>query len=794
MHSQIKCLFLIIALSLTSWAQSGVGGNSGIGGNSGLQTTGFNSVFPATYYVSTSGSDTNTGAFSSPYASVGKAQTSLRSLPCTAPHTVYIRNGTYYGTALTFTSLDSYTATCPVTYQSYPGETAVLSAGRQLTGWTQVTTGTCAPAHALGNTCWQTTIPNTSNYFETLFYNGNRRMRPRIYASAGALQGTGYAHVSCTSSAPNYPNCATGSLSNNLTYSTADATAIAAIDSGSISQGHVELTAFDKWTAQISIISSITTGSKTIALTCTTSGNCPPFLSSDGPGPPYTNGFRFTIENFKAGLQFPGQWFLDTSTSPNWTISYVSNSGENPPTDTIVAGNNPSVIQTTAGSGVTISNTSFIGLQFMHDNVTIPATGYVSRQNDPNLSGALVQCNGCVDVIFAGDVFAHTTGTALQFTGSSSADQVGILTSGNAFFDAGAYPIQLGVTPSATSCSGSCADSSVPNNITVTQNWIDYNSRFFPSADGIMFGLTNHDTITNNDIGYGYDKGIEGCLPTNNCAQGSTSLHNMYVANNHIHNIGQGVMTDLAAIYMATTGSTNVLANNLLHDVNGSAIQGDTMDTGVHGVYLDGFTCCIFVQNNVIYRVMGDLVHMNHGPQSASSQNTITNNILVNTANYPSAPAKGCVGIQTPNVSYLSYIYTHNICSQDQTASKFGNAGTGPPSSGTAAQQQFVQNLYSFAGTPSFNVAGSQVNFAAWQGTYGEDTTGTISTNPGFKAPSPCANTIPQPTCDNFTFTNGTGPGFGFVYTPETYGPTVTIAIPVIAPTFPEATLPVTSF
>ena len=795
--------FLILGiLSGTLIAQSGIGGSAGFGGAAGIQGNGTTPITPATYYVATNGNDTTgTGSYTAPFATINKAALSLRSLPCTSAHTVLLLGGTYYGTSWTPTSADAPGTGCPVTYANYPMQTPILSGGLLLPSgsipsWTQVTTGTCGPAHALSNLCWQTTIPNTSNYPERLYYNGQPRFRPRIYATAAALQGAGtgtgpgYAHVSCAGAAGT--NCAT-TLSNNFTYSSADSTAIATVDTSSINAGHVEITAFNKWTASIQLVATITTGTRTITTTCTTAANCPEFNASDGPGPVYGNGYRFIVENYKAGLKFPGQWYIDTTTGGgNWTISYVANSGENPNTDTVVIGQNVEMINTTVTSGTySLQNTTFSGIQFEHDNYTLPATGYASRQLDPNLTSALVQCNACKNVTFTGAVFAHTTATALQFTGASTLNTV----TNSAFYDIGAYPVQLGLAASASGCAPSCTDSTVPNHKTVTQSFFEYNDRFFPSADGIMLGLTNNNTVSFNDIGYAYDKGVELCEPS--CTSGSTSPHDNTITNMNIHNIAQGVMTDLAGVYIASATATgNILENSLIHDVTGSAVNGDTLDAGVHGAYLDGTTGNVTVQNNVIYRVIGNLVHMNQGPQASGQQNTITNNILVNTANVPSGNG-ACVGIQKPDASVKSYVYSHNICSQNLAASNLVNWGTGPPSSGSTAQQQFISNVYSFSGsTPRFNVngVGSGVAFSAWQATYGEDTAGSISANPGFVAPNACTNTIPTPTCDNFTFTNGTGPGFGFVYSAQQYGPTLTIAVPVIPPTFPEATLPVSQF
>jgi autotransporter-associated beta strand protein len=90
---------------------------------------------PATsYYVATNGSDANTGSISAPFLTLECARNAIRTngLP-TGGVTVYLRGGTYFRTnTFVLTNLDSGTMTSPVIYASYPGETAVLSAGKPI--------------------------------------------------------------------------------------------------------------------------------------------------------------------------------------------------------------------------------------------------------------------------------------------------------------------------------------------------------------------------------------------------------------------------------------------------------------------------------------------------------------------------------------------------------------------------------------------------------------------------------------------------------------------------------------
>jgi hypothetical protein len=97
---------------------------------------------PATCYVDpVRGSDTSPGTIGSPFQTLPVARDWLRGAG--AGSTCVLRGGVYYpalpstlapqGGVLTFDARDSHT-----TYQAYPGETPIISAGIPITGWQQV--------------------------------------------------------------------------------------------------------------------------------------------------------------------------------------------------------------------------------------------------------------------------------------------------------------------------------------------------------------------------------------------------------------------------------------------------------------------------------------------------------------------------------------------------------------------------------------------------------------------------------------------------------------------------------
>ncbi|WP_343234998.1 PDZ domain-containing protein [Streptomyces sp. SID10853] len=124
-------------------------------------------------YVSVSGSDRNSGLSTrAPLLTLAAAQVSARKASRTGhPVHVWVRGGTYHLAAtLKLGAADSGTASAPVTYSSYPGERAVLSGGRRVTGrWT-------ADRH---NSAIRVTDIGAHRKIDGLFVGGTRQVLAR---------------------------------------------------------------------------------------------------------------------------------------------------------------------------------------------------------------------------------------------------------------------------------------------------------------------------------------------------------------------------------------------------------------------------------------------------------------------------------------------------------------------------------------------------------------------------------------------------------------------------------------
>jgi hypothetical protein len=364
------------------------------------------------FYVATTGSDANTcRTILSPCLTIAGAQTKLRAvLPGAGqarPWIVQVSGGTYELTApLIFTAADSGGSVANnVTWQAAPGQTAVISGGRNLSsGWTDVG-GIWEATHAdLQRGTW-----NPRNFW----VNDERRFRPRNPGFAGYLALDNYGVVG---------NAPANKL-NQFVYAGTD------VDAAMVNPTDAEVMSFAVWSAEHLRIAGINAGTKTITTTGWLSGNQTiNHIYGTTPDSP-TPGSRYFIENVFENLATQdGTFYVDRSYSSGTflgKLKYNAQIGETINTMRMVAPVLDTIMfVTNANDGAaTVNNITFKGLHFAHTDMRPPTNGAFGAQGGMQEPSA-INVAGATNVIFDGVTIRNTGSIGITISYGCTSCQV----------------------------------------------------------------------------------------------------------------------------------------------------------------------------------------------------------------------------------------------------------------------------------------------------------------------------------------------------------------------------------
>jgi hypothetical protein len=609
-------------------------------------------VSAATLFVAPEGRDTwsgsearpNAAQSDGPLASLEGARNRVRQLqqsgPLSEPVLVVIAEGTYpLLETVVFTPEDSGTATAPIIYQAAPEARPLFDGGRVLEGF-----------RPLGGGVWALTLPEVREgrwYFEQLWVNGRRATRAR------SPNQSCFVVANPVTDAPGLPPDTPAEFDKRAFFAwPPDIGLLGRMPANQLPD--VNLVAYHAWETSRHRIASADPASGLVVLS--------------GPSlwtfRQWDLNQRFYLENFKAALDAPGEWFLDR----DGTLYYLPLPGEDMATAMVVAPAGQAQFVRFAGQPVQnrqVAHITLRGLAFRHGQYLLPAGGHADGQAEISIPAA-IEAEGASDIRIEDCEIGHVGISAIWFHRGSN----DCLVSRCFLHDLGGGGVRIGDGLEQDLTSPTMATGGV----TVEESIIHAGGRIHAGAVGVWIGRSGDNRVAHNDISDFFYTGISvGWIWGYSV---SPAVRNN-IEFNRVHHLGQGVLSDLGGIYTLGPSPGTRIRHNVIHDI-------DAYDYGGWGIYADEGTSDVVIENNLVYNTRSGSFHQHYG-----RDNLIRNNVFCN----------GREGqIQRSRVeNHLAFVFRNNILYWTEGALAAAGSISDP-------KVRFEQNLY-------WNPTGRPVDF-----------------------------------------------------------------------------------
>jgi hypothetical protein len=549
------------------------------------------------FFVATNGNDSWSGTLPAPnrskkdgpFATLPRALQAARNLRTNAPTSgqsvsIRLRTGSYFPEEpVVIKPEDS-----GLTLEAYAGERPILSGGRRLNSWKQITVN--------GLEMWAASVPEVQRgkwFFRELWVNGRRATRARLpnhgyFKVAEALDGSS----EWTSGQMRFRFQA-GDLKSSPTITNAEAIVM------------------NRWVESRLPIFSIEESERTIRFSKKS-------VFQLGRGDPYY------MEGALEFLDEPGEWYLDAMAG---MIYYLPREGEQMHSAEVIAPKLNQVLRFEGDppTGRFIERIVIRGLAFENTEWCFPE-GFANDKSRPTVwpppqpeVGGFAQAavgvfgavwgQGVRDCMLANCTFAHLGNYGLELTGGCRSNRVEHCE----FEDLGAGGLKLGETAIRNQSQEQTSDNEIADCN------IHDGGKMFPSAIGIWIGQSRGNRILHNSIHDFYYTGISIGWTW---GYGTALASNNLVAFNHVHHIGVKsdgdgpILSDMGGIYTLGMQPGTRISNNLWHDIAG-------LQYGGWGIYFDEGSSSIIAESNLVYRTTHGGFHQHYG-----ATNIVRNNIF----------------------------------------------------------------------------------------------------------------------------------------------------------------------
>ena len=271
------------------------------------------------------------------------------------------------------------------------------------------------------------------------------------------------------------------------------------------------------------------------------------------------DGARYIVEHVFEELDAPGEWYLDRTTGKCYYYPFPD---ENINEVRVYA---PVIDQLVRFEGNPINqdlvkNIKIENIEFCYTNWELPAGNSNDKQGSASVPAA-ISLTGAQNCSFSRCSFTRHGTWAFELnngcTGNDfTLNEIGYVAAGGFRVNGGSYDEHPFLRTS---------------NNRITQNHIHHYGEVYPSAVGILLQQTEGNKVAHNMVHHGYYTGIS--IGWEWGYQRSISRDNI-IEFNHIHHIGQGLLSDMGAIYTLGVSPGTTIRNNLSDDGNANQYGG----------------------------------------------------------------------------------------------------------------------------------------------------------------------------------------------------------------------------
>jgi hypothetical protein len=304
---------------------------------------------------------------------------------------------------------------------------------------------------------------------------------------------------------------------------------------------------------------------------------------------------RFFVENVKEALA-PGEWYLDRAAGE---LLYAPRSGETPKATRIELPVLDTLVRIEGTAERRVEDVRFDGVSFEQSAVPEAEPAVQAAFTVP---GAVIVRHARRVAIADGRLAGLGGYGAEAGEGSSEVRFVG-----NEMVDLGAGGVKVDGADAAGDPRGRT------RGVAVTDNHVHAIGRVFPSAVGVLVRHAADVDVAHNHVHDTYYTAVSagwvwGYEPS--------VTRDIRVVANHLHDIGQGVLSDMGGVYTLGSQPGSVIRGNHVHDVKAAGYGG-------WAIYPDEGSSHLVIEENVAHDTSGHVFHQHYG-----NENTVRNNVF----------------------------------------------------------------------------------------------------------------------------------------------------------------------